>query len=106
MPRAMPIFRRKRDAKDEEEPGPSPGTPAEPRKRAGRAGSRARENAALPPPPPPPSAPAAAAPPPLPPPRPPPPATLVLRPDYSECFVCGTTLVGKTCPKCRMTWVE
>jgi len=24
----------------------------------------------------------------------------------SKCFVCGTPLEGRTCPTCRMTWVE
>ena len=24
----------------------------------------------------------------------------------SKCFVCGTSLEGRTCPTCRMTWVE
>jgi len=23
-----------------------------------------------------------------------------------KCFVCGTVLEGRTCPTCRMTWVE
>jgi len=23
-----------------------------------------------------------------------------------KCFVCGTALEGRTCPTCRMTWVE
>jgi hypothetical protein len=36
--------------------------------------------------------------------------TAVARPvtpvPFSLCFVCGTPLEGKHCPKCKMTWVE
>jgi len=24
----------------------------------------------------------------------------------SKCFICGSVLTGRTCPTCRMTWVE
>lgn len=90
----MPLFRRKRETKDDGPAGPvdrgaAPSRDAGPS--SGAPAARAGGSAGPPPLP----APSAAA-----------PASLQPRPDYSECFVCGSNLEGKTCPKCRMTWIE
>lgn len=99
--RAMPLFRRKRTEEAASEPVPA----APPRApRFGGRGRRAPSTSPLASP----AAPveAGASPPPLPKPLVAPPTSLDTRPDYSECFVCGSTLEGKTCRTCRMTWVE
>ncbi len=100
----MPLFRRKRGTPGEESPTGAPVAPESP----ARSGRRARSpTASVAIPPAPVASPVAApTPPPLPVPPAPPAASLDASPDYSECFVCGTTLEGKTCPKCQMTWVE
>jgi type IV secretory pathway VirB10-like protein len=103
----MSLFRRRRDKEDD---GPEPasaesagGTPAEspgqPPLPAVTAKAPAPE-APLPPPP-------ASGPPPLPDRAPTPPvAEAAERSRYGICFVCGTPLEGRSCPTCKMSWVE
>ncbi len=98
----MPLFRRKQQGKEEPASEPRTGSPASGRSRrtgGPKAPSAGPVAATV-------SPAVTAAPPPLPAPPPPLAPTLETPPDYSECFVCGSNLEGKTCPKCRMTWTE